>query len=162
VGCFDARGEPLGADDFVFGFATVSVFSDRTNANPALSGLTLSGTAIQPSDGIQMDHCTEPNIDDCPSLKLSAVVEDSAQELDPGATDVNGGTQKEEIWVDYYLTGGKVAHDTIVIFDPQGGRLEDLGNELRAPSAAGSYHLWAVLHDSRGGVDWMDVPFVAR
>jgi hypothetical protein len=52
------------------------------------------------------------------------------------------------------LTAGKVAHDTIVLFDPRAGRLSNTSDSFYSPQAAGDSILWAVVHDNRGGVSW--------
>jgi hypothetical protein len=161
-GCFDDAGSPLGDDDFVFAYSLVYSFADRTNTNPVLESVTLQGSAVDPTAGIAVDHCSKSNIDDCPTMPLDVVVPPSSQELDPSDLDTNGTVLKEEIFVDYYLTAGKVASDTVVLFDPRAGRLSGTSDALTAPQAAGDYMLWAVVHDNRGGAAWQTLPFHAR
>jgi hypothetical protein len=68
----------------------------------------------------------------------------------------------EEIYVDYYVTGGKVGSDTVVLYDPQAGRLSGTGDALTAPQKAGDFWLWAVVHDNRGGASWSQIPVHAQ
>ena len=161
-GCFDENHVQLGADDFVFAYSLVYAFADRTNANPVIDHLTVSGMPVEEATGIVLDHCTTSDIDDCPTVPLDTVISPSNQELDPADLDANGNVLREEIWVDYYLTAGKVKHDTLILFDPSQGQLTGLADDLHAPQTAGSYLLWAVAHDNRGGVSWVQVGLAAR
>jgi hypothetical protein len=69
---------------------------------------------------------------------------------------------KEELWVDYLLTGGKVKHDVQVLFDPHLGRLSGTVDDFYAPLAPGEYTLWAVVRDDRGGTAWLSIPVHAK
>jgi|HubBroStandDraft_1064217.scaffolds.fasta_scaffold210739_2 hypothetical protein len=161
-GCFDQAGTRLGADDFVLAYSLVYSFADRTNANPVIQSVTLKGAAVDPTAGIVLDHCTKANLDDCPTTPLDVTVPASSQEPDPSDLDANGQVLKEEIYVDYYLTAGKVASDTVVLFDPRAGQLTGTSDALSAPQTAGDYWLWAVVHDNRGGAAWQALPLHAR
>jgi hypothetical protein len=162
LGCFDDQHTQLGPEQFVFGYSLVYAFADRTNANPELAGLAFDGNAVDPTLGISVDHCTRENIDDCPTTPLSVSVPASSQELDASNLDAKGNSLREEIWVDYYLTAGKVKHDTLILYDPRDGMLSDTHDDFRAPQVPGAYRLWAVVHDNRGGTSWTDVPLTAR
>jgi hypothetical protein len=162
LGCFDDNHVQLGPDDFVFAYSLVYAFSDRTNANPVIDHLSLNGNAVDAMRGITLDHCTQPSIDDCPTSQLDTVVPATSQELDPADINANGNELREEIWVDYYLTAGKVKSDTVILFDPRLGALSNTADALSAPRSAGAYSLWAVAHDNRGGVSWLQVPFDAQ
>lgn len=61
-------------------------------------------------------------------------------------------TRREAMRVAWYVTGGRLERET-------SGRAEsDLetstSNRWQAPDQPGSYRLWIVLRDSRGGTDW--------
>jgi len=155
-GCFDASGARLGADSFVFSYAQVYAFTDRKNANPVITGLTYQGQIVSPSAGIPMARCTRSSIDDCPKASFDTVVPASSQEPDPGASSP-GRAVKEEIWVDYYLTAGKVKNETVILYDPLAGKLSGTVDDLSTPQRAGDAELWAVVHDNRGGVSWEQV-----
>jgi hypothetical protein len=160
--CFDDAGTRLGADDFVLAYSLVYSFADRTNSNPVIQSVTFGGIAVDPAAGIVVDHCTKSNLDDCPTTPLDVVVPTPSQEPDPSDLDANGNALKEEIYVDYYLTAGKVASDTVVLFDPRAGRVTGTSDALSAPQKAGDYQLWAVVHDNRGGATWEALPLHAR
>lgn len=161
-GCFDGSGTRLGADDFVFAYSLVYSFADRTNANPTIQSLTLDGANVDPAAGITLDRCTKSKIDDCSTQSLDLVIPPASQELDSGDLDADGNALREELYVDYYLTAGKVKNDTVALFDPRKGRLPDTGDDLYAPQTAGDYQLWAVVHDNRGGVVWQAFPLHAK
>jgi hypothetical protein len=60
--------------------------------------------------------------------------------------------RREALWVSWYATAGRFDDSTT-------GRSEadpvlSSDNRWRAPEEAGSYYLWLVLHDSRGGTDF--------
>jgi hypothetical protein len=52
---------------------------------------------------------------------------------------------------DYYVSGGKMKNDTVILYDPRKGGLSGTGDDLYARQSAGDFMLWAVVHDSRGG-----------
>jgi hypothetical protein len=156
--CFDAAEHRLGAEDFVFAYSLVYAFADRSNENPTLEGVTYGGTLIDPSAGLQIQHCQKSSIDDCSAVKLDVNVPRSSQEPDPSNLSASGDTLGESLYVQYYATGGKIANDTTVIFDARAGRLAQTGDDFRAPLTPGEYQLWAVVHDNRGGVVWQALP----
>lgn len=163
--CFDSNGRELGADDFVFSYSRIFVFADRTNANPVIDGLTLNGKTIDRAAGIALDHCATPSKQGqdstCPTYSLEVDVPPSSQELDPSDLDLSGTVLRESLWVDYYLTGGKLNNDVSILYDAHVGRIPG-SVQLEAPAVAGESVLWAVVHDNRGGVSWTSVPIHAR
>lgn len=161
-GCFDNAGTRLGADDFVLAYSLVYSFNDRTNSNPVIQSVTFGGAAVDPVAGIVVDHCMKSNLDDCPTTPVDVLVPTASQELDPSDLDANGNVLNEEIYVDYYLTAGKVASDTVVLFDPRAGRVTGTDDALSAPQTVGDFQLWAVVHDNRGGAAWRALPLHAR
>ncbi len=161
-GCFDSNEKALGPDDFVFSYATIYSFSDRTNDNPVVDHLTFGGQTVDVPAGITVSRCTAASQADCPTSPVDTVVPASSQEEDPGTLDADGNPLKEEIWVDYYATGAQLQNDVEVLYDPLTGAVSGTGDGLSAPQAAGDQQLWAVVHDTRGGVAWLAVPVHAR
>jgi hypothetical protein len=158
LGCFDDEGKPLGPDDSVFAYAQVFSFPGRTNANPVLDHLTFGGKPVDPEKGITIEPCTAKTQEKCASTALDAVVPSSSQEPDPGDVTESGAKTKEEIWVDYYLTDGQVKNGAVLLYDAQTGKRTKTATSLQAPLTKGEQRLWAVAHDNRGGVAWIDVP----
>jgi hypothetical protein len=161
-GCFDDSNELLGPDDFVFAFTRVYAFADRRNANPVIDHLTFGGASVDPSAGIHVDHCTASDETHCQKTQLDTVVPDSSWELDPGSLDPTGGVAHEAIWVDYYVTGGRLDDDSVVLFDAHSGRVPSAGDGYAPPLSRGPQTLWAVVHDTRGGASWISVPLNAN
>jgi len=157
-GCFDLNGVELDANSFVFAYALVYSFTDRTNANPIITNLTASGNPVDPVAGITVAHCTTTTTAKCPTIPIDTVVPSSSQEEDPGSLDPNGNPLKEEIWVDYDVTNGGLKDGTVILYDPTLGRLPAAPTQFTAPQAAAELILWAVVHDNRGGVSWVQVP----
>ncbi len=120
--------------------------------------MSFGGAAVNLRVGASIGHCSQTDIERCPSAALDIVVPDESQEVDPGNLDANNNPLREEIWVDYYVTGGKLKHDTLILFEPHNGRVSDTSDGFYAPENPGAYLLWAVVHDNRGGVNWMQIP----
>jgi len=161
-GCFDDQHHPLGPDDWVFSYATVFSFANQKSANPIIDHLSFGGVPVDATAGITVDHCTQANIDDCPTTPLDTFVPDASQELNPGNLDVDGNVLREQIWVDYFVTRGKVKNDTVILFDSRNGRVGNIADDFYAPQTAGEFLLWAVVRDDRGGASWLMVPLHAR
>lgn len=161
-GCFDSAHHALSPDNYIFGYEVLFSFATRRNANPVIDHLVFAGAPVDPVAGITVAHCTASNIDNCPTTPLDTFVPDSSQEVNPGNVDSTGRVLKEEIWVDYLVTGGKVKNDVEVLFDPRLGRLTNTADDFSAPLTAGEYTLWAVVRDDRGGTVWLSVPVHAN
>ena len=157
--CRDAAGQRLGADDFVFAYATVYSFAARSNTNPEIQALTFAGAPLDAGQGITMPVCAQQDLDDCPPESLDVTLAPESIEPDPGDLDSAGNVLGEQIYVSYYLTAGKLKNDSVILADPRRGRLGDTANELRAPARAGEHQLWVVVRDNRGGVSWQELAF---
>jgi hypothetical protein len=158
IGCFDSDGTQLKADDGVFGLLRVYSYNDITNANPVIDSFTQDGAPVDVKAGITLDHCTASRRKDCPKIKLTPVVPETSWEVNPDSNDGKGNTQHEEIWVDYYSTIGDLGDDARLLYDVGEGKIQKDEVEFQAPSDPGEGTLWAVVHDNRGGVEWVVVP----
>jgi hypothetical protein len=161
-GCFDDAHTALGSDQFVFAFTRVYAFADRRNANPVIDHLTFGGASVDATTGITLDHCTASSETSCATTAIDIVVPDASWEADPGSLDPSGGAGHEAIWVDYYVTGGRFANDSVVLFDAHSGRAGSTGDGYAPPLAAGPQTMWAVVHDTRGGASWVEIPVNAK
>jgi hypothetical protein len=157
-GCFDAQHQEVGPDAFVFSFSRLFVFADRQNDDPVIDHLVFDGAPVDPDAGITMDHCTAQSASKCPSKSLDTSVPSSGQEPDPSAVDAQGKVEGEEIWVSYYLTAGSVKDDLRLLYDPVTGAVQSSADALTAPQAPSEGVLFAVAHDNRGGVSFVQVP----
>ncbi len=158
IGCFDEYGDPVKADDGVFGLLRVYAHTDITNQNPVIDSFMQDGNPVDLRAGITLDHCTASRRKDCQKVKLTPVVPESSWELNPDSDDGQGNTQHEEIWVDYYSTIGDLGDDARLLYDVGAGKIPKIEVEYQPPSDPGEGTLWAVVHDNRGGVEWVVVP----
>jgi hypothetical protein len=160
--CYDQAGAEVGPSGFVFAFSRIYVYADRRNENPTITNLTFGGAAVDPSAGITVAHCRGSNESDCSATDVDVVVPDSSWEIDPGSQSPSGRPLHEGVWVDYYVSGGQLGNDAVVLFDANTGRASSTKDAYSAPLAPGEETLWAVVHDSRGGASWVSIPLAAK
>lgn len=158
IGCFDEFGQQVKADDGLFGLYREYVYLDITNHNPVIDSFTQDGNPVDLKAGITLDHCTASHRSDCQKVKLTPVVPETSWELNPDSNDGKGTIQHEEIWVDYYSTIGDLGDDARLLYDVGAGKIQKTEVEYQPPSDPGEGTLWAVVHDNRGGVEWVVVP----
>ena len=158
IGCFDDDGNQVKVDDGVFGLLRVYSHNDISNANPVIDSFTQDGVAVDLRAGITLDHCTASRRGDCQKVKLTPVVPETSWEENPDSNDGRGNMQHEEVWVDYYSTIGDLGDDARLLYDVGAGKIQKPEVEFQPPSDPGEGTLWAVVHDNRGGVEWVVVP----
>ncbi|MBW2525444.1 MAG: hypothetical protein JRI23_14760 [Deltaproteobacteria bacterium] len=168
--CVDDQGNELGPDSFVPGFAELFVFRDgRHNANPPVEGILIGsvqtgsspeaapivalcperdeqGCAPAFGPGAQNNQQQEP----CKTYRIQAQVPDVA-EVVPGKVDAEGAPLRETVWVRYYVDGGELERDDVLVSDAAAGYRGSFEALWTPPSEPGLVTLWAVAHDSRGG-----------
>jgi hypothetical protein len=165
--CVDDQGNRLGADSFVPGYTEVFAFDPpRTNANPVVWDFTITGAddaGYSPTEAVPV--CSVPDstrngptgcghtdpFQVCGNYQISVVVPHDVAEVDPGTMDANGHPQREAVWVDYYADSGNIKDPILLVSDQTLGILSSFGTTWIPPSSPGTAHLWAVVHDSRGG-----------
>lgn len=160
VGCFDASGNQLGPDDFVFGFTRVYAYapdSGVTNANPVIDHVEVQGQAVDLAMGLTTARCTAKRREDCAHVRVGVSVPASSQEDNPDDTDDSGRARKEEIWADYYATFGDFTSEARLLYDTTAGAVQDSDNEFLPPADPGEGSVWIVVHDNRGGASWAQV-----
>jgi hypothetical protein len=182
IGCFDASGNQLGPDDWVFGFTRVYAYDTLTNQNPVISYVDVGGTKLQvtPQAGtpqiyttpacnssngcLSMPVCTSSDGKNC-QVAIGPVVPSSSWEVDPEETDVNGKPLHEEIWVDFYTTFGELGDEARLLYDSTTGSIggpSTTDTLFQAPSTAGTGTIWMVVHDDRGGASWVTIPVLIK
>ncbi len=163
LGCFDVSGQHVSPDEYVFAFTRVYVYASKRNQNPAVLALQVNGADVDRAKGFTLDRCVESVPDKCAPTTIDVKVPDDAQEMKEGDMDPDGRVRREQVWVTYYTTGGRFDADAKLLFDVETGRVRSgTENSLRAPKDPGNYTLWAVVHDNRNGISWLEVPFVVR
>jgi hypothetical protein len=163
--CLDAAGNKLGSESFVIGYTQIYAFADgRTNLNPPILDMVLDEVSISEDlaaptvvdrcpvseQDRRVTSCASTPTDDCRKYSLRAVVDDIA-EVDPDALDAEGNVLREVVWVSYYTDGGELTPSLSLVSDAIQGYQEDHDTEWTPPSEPGTYSVWAVLRDQRGG-----------
>jgi hypothetical protein len=161
LACFDDNHVELGPDEWVFGFERVYVYDGLRNHNPQIDSVSWNGDAVDPAAGITLDHCTSSKVTDCPKTTLDVSVPQSSQET-VGPIAPGGDPEGEQIWVDWYASEGRVEDEARLLYDPKAGRLPSTSTNFQASLNPGDATLWAVVHDSRGGVTWTAIPLHFR
>jgi hypothetical protein len=180
ISCLDPETkQPLGADDFVFGYMSVYAYDELTNKNPVIDGRTFQDQPLDEAlctdetvcaEGFRcgfaaprtcipvVPHCTAEKLADCPTYKFGPVLDQAKNaEVDPNAKNPDGSALQEVIWVYYYASDGTITKDTRLINDAQAGWQDatKFGTEWKAPGeASGPTRVWGVFHDNRGGANW--------
>jgi len=145
--CLDSSGNRLGADDFVFGYFAFYSYDQITNTNPKVEGLLIDGAPVGEGD--------EPSFSPGSTVEVKVVVDPASVEYNPLALDASGNAQQEMMWVAYYASGGELDKGSRLVNDATQGYSDDHGVKLDLPSEAGPVKVFAVVHDSRGGVQWV-------
>jgi len=160
VACMNARGEPLPADQFVFGYTQVYVFDERRNAIPKLEGITFEGKPVDLATGIVTERCREEETGDTckKKVKFDVTFPEDAAEVDPDNVDAEGKVGREAIYVDWFTSVGKFQTNRKILFDGNLGRTPKPAIDFNAPFGPAKGTVWAVLHDNRGGTSWLEVP----
>jgi hypothetical protein len=181
VGCFDAKGNQLGPDDWVLGYTRVYAYDSLTNANPVISYVDVNGQklALTQGDGPQtyeapacdagagclsMSPCTSSDQGKC-QVKIGPVVPSSSWEKNPEQTDVNGNPLHEEIWADFFSSVGQVQYSARLLYDPSTGSIggaDTTDNNFQPPSTPSEGYIWIVVHDNRSGAAWVTIPVSIR
>jgi hypothetical protein len=150
LACFDDQMKKLGPDDFVPGYSAIYVYAELRNANPVVDADLVPSL---PAD-MHVARCTESDRGNCPTFDVKPMIDPASAEVDPLATDANGGKLKEQLWIAYLATGGDFTKDLRLVNDATTGWNDDYGTKFRAPATAGPVHLFGIVHDNRGGVAW--------
>lgn len=131
------------------------------------SHLDAGTTAEVPAASIPA--CTAASENDCPDHGITLVTDPSSVEEDAVQEKVSGGTVYEQAWIDYYVDNGSVTNEVKLLGDATKGYIADHATNLHAPQISSAnaadfppkvglnFHVWAVAHDSRGGVSWARV-----
>ncbi len=167
LGCFDSDGRELGPDAFIPGYTQIYAFEDgRENDNPEVVGMIFDGETRAEGDTLEVGACpvtleerrktgcsATDEFTECEVYDVDVEVPDSIAEEDPESKDAEGNVLNEVVWVSYFATGGSFDGETKLIADATTGLIEDRGVQWVPPEETGSYQIWAVIRDNRGGSD---------
>jgi hypothetical protein len=110
-----------------------------------------------------MDLCTTGDRDTCPKHTVKLILDERRTREQDGAQSVITGMRLEEqMWINYYTDAGKLEHEVKLLNDATTGWNEAHSADLRAPLELKPFHVWAVAHDNRGGVQWARVTLSTR
>lgn len=175
----------LSSDDFVVGYSAVYSYLDYRNSNPGFDGLSFRGQALRLDGPVQEatssrgrltadDFCvgtdcsTAPSarpcpsqltipacVDNCPGWTIEPEIPQRSAEVDEVASALGSATLREQMWINYYTTGGKFeSGDVKLLNDATTGWNSRHSAKLIAPGHGGTYFVWVVAHDNRGGTQW--------
>jgi hypothetical protein len=108
-----------------------------------------------PQDG-DVDECPNPGTILYPLIDPSANQE---QYRDPTA---KSPVSYERMWVNYHADRGNTRSDIRLLRDGEAAWNGDFATNYYAPKEPGPVHVWAVVHDNRGGEDWIHVPLLIQ
>lgn len=165
------NGNPL-VDGFRFGDTTLWPDAPAEVAAAAPAGAVLAsprdlcigddcGSAPSEDDGepcldaLTLDTCVED--EDCPETELQPLIDPANAEPDQVASARGTQPLGEQMWVNYYTSGGELAEEVRLLNDAVAGFRPDSSTEYRAADTARVSHVWAVAHDNRGGAEWARV-----
>jgi hypothetical protein len=167
--CVDGD-KTLGPDDFVPGYASLYVYDDdkHANANPVIDDLLFASESVKDSPALEdtdagkgprhVPHCAPGATCETYDIKVG-MDEFKNDEIDYDSVDT-GSPLHEQMWVAYYATGGSFDHPLRLVRDATAGWNPDMGSKFTAPAEPGPVRLWAVAHDNRGGVAWIEAKII--
>jgi hypothetical protein len=116
----------------------------------------------RPADPRCFNACTSDDENKCPKHTINLVVDESSAEPDDAAEAIAGRKVLEQMWINYYADQGKLEHDVKLLNDATSGWNPEHAADLLVPKSVGSFHVWAVAHDNRGGAQWVRVTLATR
>ncbi len=178
--CRGPTGEPRGPDDFVAGYTMLYSFAGGfENENPIVTGFRIGGVDVEPdcidaecveAESVPPDcdadstdaRCLPVCAGDCPELEVRPIVDPASAERDEVSAHYFGRDVWEQMWINYYVDGGKLVSSERLLSDAQTGWYENHGAKFTPPAEAGPVRLWAVVHDNRGGASFVRVTVQAQ
>ena len=181
LGCYEDQelSKQLGPDDFVAGYSAIYAYDDLVNNNPIVTGFEFNEVEVTPTcigadclDAIQAEPapvdcqagdvpcvfaCPEDGAEECPEFEVKPIIDRASAEPDTISSQLEDKDLQEQMWINYYVDGGEVDSDVRLLNDSITGWNEDFGTKFRAPKKTGPVNIWAVVHDNRGGVDWVRI-----
>jgi hypothetical protein len=182
LSCVDASGAPVGPDGFVAGYSAIYYFANVANNNPMLTGtgFTFRGEPVVP-DCLGAEQCVglpiPPEVDcsqpgaicvpacpedgelECPEYRVEALVSRDSAEVDEVSRELYQSDYQEQLWTNYYVDRGSVGPEVKLVNDAVTGWNDEQFVEFRAPKDPGKVTIWAVVHDNRGGSNFVRFTF---
>jgi hypothetical protein len=130
---------------------------DEVDAGPPVAG-TPALPEVERCDVSEEDRrapagCGRKNaLTACVSYDLDVIVPRDVAEVDPSGKQADGQPLHEAVWVDYFADQGDINSTVALVSDATLGIQEGYDTLWTPPPTPGPAKLWAVVHDSRGGV----------
>lgn len=106
--------------------------------------------------------CEKEKQADCPEHEVKLLTNATSVEDDLLTKAREGRDIKEQAWINYYADRGKFVNDLKLLGDATEGYQEEHGTKFRVPKELGPFNIWAVAHDNRGGVGWVQARLATR
>ncbi len=176
--CLDEDGEPLSGNDYIIGYTTVYSYEGFTNQNPIVTGFQVNGKDVtfdcigldciskvdepepltECEEGFAcIDSCEDDGDESCPEISIKPIVDPESAEIDGVASEIYGRENHESLWINYLVDRGSVRADVKLLNDGVTGWNTEYNDDYFAPKETGPVRMWAVVHDNRGGVNWVRI-----
>lgn len=182
ITCYE-RGtkKERGPDHFMVSYSNLYVYEELKNRNPVIEGLQLDDQVADSSalcigqacdsmpprvciPGVSkpsVKHCDPNAVRGCGEHLINPkIIKTSNSEFDDNASRAGGGNAKllEQLWIRYYADEGEIDREVKRLQDAKEGWFEGYQTKWTPPTQANTVaHVWAVVYDNRGGVDWVRV-----
>ena len=105
---------------------------------------------------ITVPACADDGDRSCPEYSIRPILDlDEVVEDDSVAVQAYGDHLLEQMWINYYVDRGGLRSPVRLLADAVKGPNEEYGSGFYAPEEPGPVHVWAVVHDNRGGMGWV-------
>jgi hypothetical protein len=179
--CLDSNGQQLGPDDFVAGYTSLYVFADgfQNTAPEVMEGFEVAGkmvpsdcvgtACVGPDGPISFDDpidcaqtpercfpvCKDDGDSTCPKIPFRPLLDSNIAERDEVSAKYYSRDVGEQMWINYYADRGGLKSEARLLNDATTGWNANYGTEFYAPKEPGPVTLWSVVHDNRGGTNWV-------
>jgi hypothetical protein len=99
--------------------------------------------------------CNDDGDSSCPKIKVRPLLDSSIAERDEVSAKYYSRDVGEQMWINYYVDRGSLKSEARLLNDASTGWNADYGTDFYAPKEPGPVTLWSVVHDNRGGTNWV-------
>jgi hypothetical protein len=99
---------------------------------------------------------------ECPDIDIAPLIDPTSAERDQLSEDYFERNVSEQLWINYYSDRGGMRSSVRLLNDATEGWNDEFGVEFWAPSEPGPLSIWAVVHDNRGGAEFVRVKLYAE
>lgn len=99
--------------------------------------------------------CDDDGDPSCPKIPFRPLLEPDIAEPDDVSAKYYGRAVGEQMWINYYANRGGLKSEVRLLNDATTGWNADYGTAFYAPKEPGLVTIWSVVHDNRGGTNWV-------